>query len=94
MKTNFAPVGKGNTMTEREKLYMILYNIPGYVVSTDELVDYLLENGVSIPVRCKDCRMGEKYSNRPSYLFCMENHRLVAEDAFCSNGERAVNETD
>ncbi len=43
-------------------------------------------------VRCKDCARADLYSNRPCYLFCMEHHRLVEKDDFCSYGERKDNE--
>ena len=43
-------------------------------------------------VRCKDCARADLYSNRPSYLFCMEHHRLVEKDDFCSYGERKEND--
>jgi hypothetical protein len=43
-------------------------------------------------VRCKDCGRGDQYANRPPYIYCMVNHRLVGEDDFCSNGERKDND--
>jgi hypothetical protein len=42
-------------------------------------------------VRCRDCARADLYSNRPCYLFCMEHHKLVEKDDFCSYGERKDN---
>lgn len=38
-------------MTDREKLIDLLCYIPG----AEEIADFFLANGVTIPVRCKDC---------------------------------------
>jgi hypothetical protein len=59
------------------------------------MAEQLIANGVTIPVRCKDCKHCKKYRNR---LDPMRNHQLcvrmdkyafgVEEDDFCSYGER------
>ena len=59
---------------------------------TDKAAEILIANGVTIPVRCKDCVW---YENGKSYdAYC--NHptdgmNYSAEDDFCSYGERGDN---
>ena len=45
-------------MTEKEKLMELLDNIVGFpaTVLPGEAADYLLESGVTIPVRCGECK--------------------------------------
>ena len=38
-------------MADREKLIELMCHIPG----EEEIADFFLANGVTIPVRCKDC---------------------------------------
>lgn len=49
---------KGNTM--KEKLIDLLEAAPGHanneIYSISEIADHLIANGVTIPVRCKECR--------------------------------------
>jgi hypothetical protein len=89
-------------MDSKAKLVELLKNIPqvnhyeaqvhGYDYVFGCAADFLIDSGVTIPVRCKDCARGEIYSNRPCYIFCMEHHRLVEKNDFCSYGERKDNE--
>lgn len=51
------------------------------------IVDRLIANGVTIPVRCKDCK--HLYKGMDDY--CCTSHRGLAricENSFCSYGER------
>ena len=86
-------------MTERDRLIKLLEDSPslnamdyrGYEWSAD----YLLEHGVKIPVRCKDCK---HYYERLSY--CEHELWMDAEgwskevdaNGFCSRGERKDND--
>ena len=60
-------------------------------VKVSDTADRLIENGVTIPVRCKDCRewcreeIAKRY-NAPRY--CMLTGVITDEDDFCSCGER------
>jgi hypothetical protein len=52
------------------------------------VVDYLIANGVTIPVRCKDCkyRRGDFFGG-----FVCRLHKglaMVTDESFCSYGER------
>ena len=54
----------------------------------EEVADFLIANGVTIPVRCKDCQHHEHYD---ALLYCGHIRGLagsVAPDDFCSYGER------
>ena len=72
-------------MTDRERLLEIL-NVPIYphenVDPVEAVADYLLDNGVTIPVRCKDCK------NRPCNRVCKIFKRQMGDDCYCSYGER------
>ena len=83
----------------REKLFELLKGTP-HVVIWDEagkrIADHLIANGVTIPVRCKDC----KYFVRDYRDMWCDYHTSnaadprcdgacwVHEDDFCSYGER------
>lgn len=80
----------------REKLIELIdgYDYPS---SNDGLADHLITNGVTIPVRCKDCKHCKEYRNRldPMYnhLICRRRDNYtegVDEDGFCSYGERSI----
>lgn len=81
-------------MNTREKLIDLITGFYGvdpmyYGVETQPLADHLIANGVTIPVRCNDCKYFDVYR-----LEC-HNGRLNGiawMDGFCSNGERRVNE--
>ena len=53
--------------------------------NVNQFADYLLENGVVIPVRCKDC----KYFTRNNGGYCEGNVGLnmTNENQYCSYGE-------
>ena len=73
----------------REKLIELLcqYSLKKeWVLSVGDLADFLIANGVEIPVRCKDCKhwtMG--YCNN---FACYDYEPTTNEDDFCSYGER------
>lgn len=84
-------------MTERERLLEIL-SVPIYphenVNPLEAVADYLLDSGVIILVRCKDCKHWDEETG-----FCDEHSHFFNdgmcwdafdEDDFCSYGERRL----
>ena len=77
----------------REKLIEIVFkslcnHIHKSCKLAENIADDLIANDVVPVVRCKDCKASSPYENRPSYLFCMENFRVVDNDDFCSYGRK------
>ena len=60
------------------------------------VADHLIDNGVEIPVRCKDCTHNRKTIDEKGYgIFCSvwgRGWHRVEPDDFCSYGERKDNE--
>ena len=96
-------------MGMREKLIELVATAPGHanyeIYSIAEIVDDLIANGVTIPVRCRDCRhcvvMSEGMCcDRALPTKRMEDYYIhgstvlarVDGDAFCSRGERRNDE--
>ena len=84
-------------MTDRERLLRIL-NVPIYphehVDPLEAVADYLLDNGVRVPVLCKECKFYEPTWN-DEYLQHGICHFLNDEhydDGFCHHGEREYND--
>lgn len=76
-------------MGMREKLIELLFNVPGYLMGTAELADYLIANGVTIPVRCKDCKhFDPEKALRPGGIWCVYWGTDPDPDDFCCKGER------
>ena len=87
----------------REKLIELL-RIPTYIKCGDAVIgerkmpidqaeglaDHLIANGVTIPVRCKDCKHIETIEN--SIPYCTWNCSGCGYDDFCSYGERREGE--
>ena len=80
----------------REKLIELLVNLTdrlgcqlvGYSLAM-KIADRLIANGVTIPVRCKDCR---KRYNPKECPMCVrvygEQHDVTNDDGYCDYGER------
>jgi hypothetical protein len=90
---------KGKAMTDREKLVELLKHIPqvnqyeAQVQGLDYVygcaADYILANGVTIPVRCRDCEYGE-YAGLGKFM--CDLHEFVGKgDFYCASGERKGN---
>ena len=105
MQTISVPTEKGKTMTDREKLLELLKhdNCPIFMVFGDNiegLADYLIANGVTIPVRCNDCKFALVKLDvanpfiAATQLVCSNgiNWRAVEPNHSCSYGERKDNE--
>lgn len=81
-----------------EKLIELLLDMP-FGNSTEEAeerhasdtADYLVDNGVTIPVYCKDCKWCDDFDVNGIAL-CWENKKYVNGDDFCSDGERREGE--
>jgi hypothetical protein len=84
-------------MGMREKLYRLirdfLFNAPD--VSDMNLAEYLITNGVTIPVRCKDCKYFKDWGdgNKTCDYWTDQWDCATDSDAYCSYGERKDNET-
>lgn len=69
---------------------LVYWKIPMKQLSR-KLADYLIANGVTIPVRCKDCRLWLRnggFTKSPTgHCFC-HDIETTAHD-FCSYGERS-----
>lgn len=71
-------------MTDRERLVELLWKCVDMDTPFGEIADYLISNGVTIPVRCKDCwKSGEG--------MCSYNFKNVPGKDFCGDGERKYN---
>ena len=81
----------------REKLIELLREVQyqgnavhGYqdkYIQNSELADHLIANGVTIPVRCKECKsLCRNYAHMRKH--CGLTGQLVDDDDFCSYGER------
>lgn len=80
----------------RERLIKLLIDSPSLEVlfgSDEEYAknaDYLIANGVTIPVRCQDCKHWKNEINgcTEDKRFCDIGFYMVHKDGFCSYGER------
>lgn len=81
----------------REKLIELLKSNP-YANTPYSIADHLIANGVTIPVRCKDCK---HYDNTEGIQWCYLNSKFAKhgmdwhsfpEDGFCFYGERKMND--
>ena len=52
------------------------------------LADLLIEHGVTIPVRCRDCKNYEAGYVRRDHGWCKEWGTAVRASGFCHHGER------
>jgi hypothetical protein len=89
----------------REKLMRLIASKPELLINLNtsitrlfKLAEYLIENGVTIPVRCKDCR---NYDNSEGICWCKLNSKFYPggydwhsfpEDGYCSYGERRTDD--
>ena len=68
----------------REKLIELITDIVGFISwdNITDLADYLIENGVVIPVRCSECKHLNKHG------VCEFHYDLVRfRNDYCSDGE-------
>ena len=79
-------------MGMREKLIELMDEYL-YPSSVEGMADHLIANGVTIPVRCKDCKhcgLEQEPCHGRTQRFCKLHKVLVVvgRDTFCSYGER------
>lgn len=76
----------------REKLMQLLRRagVSFEYRSASEIADDLIEDGVTIPVRCKDCTFCSFNASNESYKCTSMKglNRAVLADEYCSWGER------
>ena len=77
----------------REKLIELLESVPhAQRLYPDLYVDHLIANGVTIPVRCKDCKHHEHYD---ALLYCGHIRGLtgsVSPHGYCVYAERKTDD--
>ena len=73
-------------MGMREKLIELVLRMD-ITDNAGNIVDFLIANGVTIPVRCKDCANCQHKTPLDGF-FCKGFRVLVKPDDFCSYGER------
>lgn len=55
----------------------------------ERIADHLITNGVTIPVRCKDCKHMKTTKVPPIPSYCKKHNKMpVSGDDYCSFGER------
>lgn len=79
----------------REKLINLLstagWNLYTSEQAKQEIADHLIKNGVTIPVRCKECEHGidEEYKNLYVCSACPDGlGGYIDGNSFCSQGKR------
>ena len=74
-------------MGMREKLIELLREVQYLGGLEEKIADHLIANGVTIPVRCKDCvYMKNQFHARFCNVWCMYNG--MGDEGFCNYGER------
>lgn len=74
-------------MTEREQLILILKQpiYPHELVDPAEAVaDYLLDNGIAIPIRCRNCKWWNRRSQTKGT--CRRYQTIKNENGYCDRG--------
>ena len=71
----------------REQLIELIEQ--AYSCDIDSLVDHLITNGVSIPVKCCDCKYMIKQMGG-SYCKIWQQYNSHGDNGFCNYGERKV----
>lgn len=72
------------------RLYRLIHNFLGNAaaISDMDLAEYLVDNGVTIPVRCRECKNYEAGYVRRDHGWCKEWGTAVRASGFCHHGER------
>lgn len=74
-------------LVHNARINALWHNAPN---QSEYMTDMLINDGVTIPVRCKDCKWRDYHENNGFYL-CYDNSRYVELDGFCAWGERKDN---
>ena len=54
----------------------------------EQLADYLISKGVTIPVRCGECKEYNTFNCSEGFGWCERRQQGVSDDHYCSLGER------
>lgn len=94
-RSRFSGTERWMVMGMRNKLYCLIHSFvfAATEVSDMHLAEYLITNGVRIPVRCKDCKHSYKSSGSSTRYRCecwgvYDIDCEVTPEHFCSYGER------
>ena len=88
MQTISVPTEKGKTM--KEKLIELLITAKDLITLTRQ-AEFLIANGVTIPVRCKECiHMKERFNAR--YCEVWTTFNGMGDEGFCNYGLRRESE--
>jgi hypothetical protein len=72
----------------------VVFNCATYAQQLEMESDYLIANGVTIPIRCQDCKHWKNEINgcTEEKRFCDIGFYMVHKNGFCYFGERKTNE--
>ena len=98
LQNQFNGTERWMVMGMREKLIKLLGEVQYLGGLEEKIADHLIANGVTIPVRCKDCKWRKEWLNSGWFHCCnpylgMASGVQLKDDDFCSCGERKDNET-
>ena len=86
-------------MEMREKLIELLDETfekqydKNLVITAWSTANHLIANGVTIPVRCKDCKKRYKPNECPMCILVYgEQHDFTHENGYCDRGERRTDD--
>ena len=85
-------------MTSEKRLIELLTEYYGvdpayYGIEAQHLADHLAANGVTFPVRCKDCKKRYKPNECPMCILVYgEQHDFTQENGYCDRGERRTDD--
>ena len=86
---------KGKVMGMREKLIELVKEMRTKALAwytAECIADSLIANGVTIPVRCKECKHWDDATvNKKGFLICKASGMEIMATDFCSYGERKEN---
>lgn len=60
------------------------------LTTSERLADYLIANGVTIPVRCENCKKGHPELAPNGGVWCAKWNHVFCNDGFCSFGEKGI----
>ena len=67
--------------------------ITAITLDADRFADHLIANGVTIPVRCKDCKKRYKPNECPMCILVYgEQNDVTHDDGYCDRGERRTDD--
>jgi hypothetical protein len=74
-------------MTNRSKIVLLLTKCcPVSFKTINVIADKLIDQGATIPVRCKECQNGTDDAWPDGQVWCKKMGRYMKKDGFCSEG--------